>query len=322
MSKTNGKTDTQVDREFKALADFLSPFNEKEVQDAVERNLAFFKQNDERNYQAAIAYYNKYKLWGLYAPQYGIRELAENRAQALNGHMEDFEWLYQRLGDYRSRVILTNILYYWLMSKYPRIAQIQDHTFPQYFDLDLVRCDKNEVFVDIGAYTGDTVLSYIRTFGEDCYKRIYCYEILPADIDLIKKNVEQNKLKNVEIRNKGAADKPGTLYLNRPSDSVSSIAQLVETGDIEVPTVAIDDDIKEPVTFIKMDIEGAEEQALLGCRRQIADHHPKLALSVYHNHKDLWKLAKMIEGYDPSYRFYLRYYGNALLPTEYLLYAV
>ena len=53
-----------------------------------------------------------------------------------------------------------------------------------------------------------------------------------------------------------------------------------------------------------------------------AESHPKLALSVYHNHKDLWKLARMISEIDPTYRFYLRYYGGNLCPTEYLLYAI
>lgn len=312
----------RTDREFGALMDFIRPYSVEEIKDAVERNLAYMKRNDGPNYNATVAYYNKYKLWGLYDPEHGVHELSENRAHALVEHREDFEWLYSRLSDWRSRVTLTNLLSYWLTSKHQKIAQIQDHTFHQYFDLDLVGCGENEVFVDIGAYIGDTMVDYVRTFGDTCYKRIYCYEITPANLEYIHKNIALFHLNNVVVREKGASDRAGVLYLDPPGDGASSVTKLGESGRIEVPTVAIDDDIDEPVTFIKMDIEGAEEQALAGCRKKIAENHPKLALSVYHNHKDLWKLARMIDEYEPGYRFYLRYHGYALLPTEYLLYAL
>ena len=312
----------RTDREFGALMDFIRPYSVEEIKDAVERNLAYMKRNDGPNYNATVAYYNKYKLWGLYDPEHGVHELSENRAHALVEHREDFEWLYGRLSDWRSRVTLTNLLSYWLTSKHQKIAQIQDHTFHQYFDLDLVDCGENEVFVDIGAYIGDTMVDYVRTFGDTCYKRIYCYEITPANLEYIRKNIALFRLQNIVVREKGASDRAGVLYLDPPEDGASSVTKLGESGRIEVPTVAIDDDIDEPVTFIKMDIEGAEEQALAGCRKKIAESHPKLALSVYHNHKDLWKLARMIDEYDPGYRFYLRYHGYALLPTEYLLYAL
>jgi len=106
------------------------------------------------------------------------------------------------------------------------------------------------------------------------------------------------------------------------SNVLSSISQLSENGAFDVPIVKIDDDIGEDVTFIKMDIEGGEEEALLGCIGKIKENHPKLALSVYHNHKDLWKLPRIIYEADPSYHFYLRYYGSAILPTEYIIYAI
>lgn len=322
MSEAAAPAANRTDREFGALMDFIRPYSVGEITEAVERNLNVMKRNDGPNYNATVAYYNKYQLWGLYDPEHGVHELSENRARALVEHREDFEWLYGRLEDWRSRIILTNLLSYWLTSKHQKIAQIVDHTFHQYFDLDLVRCDGNEVFVDIGAYIGDTMVDYVRTFGETCYRRIYCYEITPANLEYIRKNIALFRLDNVVVREKGASDRAGVLYLDPPEKGASSVTRLGESGRIEVPTAAIDDDIDEPVTFIKMDIEGAEEQALAGCRKKIAENRPKLALSVYHNHKDLWKLARMIDEYAPGYRFYLRYYGYPLLPTEYLLYAL
>ena len=149
---------------------------------------------------------------------------------------------------------------------------------------------------------------------------MYCYEILPSNVREIQNFIQKYGLKNVVVRAKGAADCTGSMFLT--DDSVSSVEHLSNTGKIQVETIPIDDDISEPVTFIKMDIEGAEESALLGCRKKIQESHPKLALSVYHNQKDLWKLAEIVHEMDPSYKFYLRYYGGNLCPSEFILYAV
>ena len=71
-----------------------------------------------------------------------------------------------------------------------------------------------------------------------------------------------------------------------------------------------------------MDIEGAEQGALAGCARHIREDRPKLALSVYHNFEDLWKLPRMIEDLVPGYRFYFRYHGGDLWPSEITLLAL
>ena len=71
-----------------------------------------------------------------------------------------------------------------------------------------------------------------------------------------------------------------------------------------------------------MDIEGGEEKALIGCQNHIKNEHPKLLISVYHNHEDLWKLPKIINDFYPNYNFYLRNHGNNIFPTETVLFAI
>lgn len=314
------QTPNQIEKDLELFIKFIKQYDYSDIRKAVIRNLKYFSDSNNALYTRSINYFNKYNFWGTYHPDMEDFELAENRAHALTEHLDDFEWVFHNLSDYRSKKILVNILYYWLMSDTRRIEQIYDKTFNQYFDHDLVKCNKNEVFVDIGGYTGDTLVSYARNFGKDCYKRMYCYEIVPAGIQYIEENVKRLELENVSIRQKGASSKNGTMYLT--DDALTSINQLSENGTIEVPTVRIDDDIEEKVTFIKMDIEGGEEDALLGCTGKIKQYHPKLALSVYHNYKDMWKLPCIIYDVDPSYKFYLRYYGSSVLPTEYVLYAI
>lgn len=310
----------QIDIDFERFMQFIKERDVSQIKEAVKQNLRHFSATNNQLYNRSIAYFNQYKLWGTYYPEKEDYELADNRAHALVEHREDFEWLYKILKDCRSKRILVNILYYWLMSDPKKIEQIYDRTFIQYFDFDIVKCNEDEVFVDIGGYIGDTLVNYSKAFGNSCYKRIYCYEIVPVNIEHIEKNVQLFNLDNVIIRKKGASNRNGTMYLS--SNVLSSISQLSESGTFAVPIVKIDDDIEENITFIKMDIEGGEEEALLGCIEKIKKNHPKLALSVYHNHKDIWRLPRIIYEADPSYNFYMRYYGSSVLPTEYILYAV
>ncbi|WMJ85867.1 FkbM family methyltransferase [Anaerocolumna sp. MB42-C2] len=310
----------QIDIEFQRFIEFIKTRDLPQITEAVKQNLRHFSNTNSLLYNNTINFINEHKLWGTYYPEKEDYELADNRAHALIEHLDDFIWFYNILKDYRSKRILINILYYWLMSDPKKIEQIHERTFNQYFDLDIVKCNNNEVFVDIGGYIGDTLVKYSQTFGQNCYKRIYCYEIVPANIEYIEKNIELFHLDNVIIRKKGASDRDGTLYLS--NNVISSVSQLSESGDIAVPIVKIDDDIEENVTFIKMDIEGGEEAALLGCLAKIKETHPKLALSVYHNHKDIWKLPRIIYEADPSYHFYMRYYGSPIFPTEYIMYAI
>ena len=68
-----------------------------------------------------------------------------------------------------------------------------------------------------------------------------------------------------------------------------------------------------------MDIEGAEQSALLGAVKTIQRYHPKLAICTYHGYEDIWKIPFIIESIYPGYTFYLRHYGGNLIPTEFVL---
>lgn len=309
-----------VDVEFENFVSFIKGKSLADMQYIIKHNFEYISKYDKANYIRITDYYNQAKLWGTISLENENYELINNNAEALVDHLEDIEWLYSKLGDYRSKKILLMILNYWLKLDYKRISQIQDKNYAQYFDLDLVSCNKEEVFVDIGGFIGDTLISYSQSFGKENYKNLYCYEIVPTNIEYIKSNIERFKLDNVIVKEKGVSDKKGVLYLS--DDELSSISQLQEEGKIKVETVTIDEDIKGRVSFIKMDIEGAEEKALIGCKKKIKEYHPKLSLSVYHTNHHLWKLAKIIDEIDPNYKFYLRYYGGVMLPTEYLLYAI
>ena len=128
-------------------------------------------------------------------------------------------WLYDHLVDYRSKKTLYAILSNWYRYDFITTAQTKESLFDDYFDLDLVTCTPEEVFVDLGAYTGDTVLSYLKNYGEDCYQRIYCYEITPETFQVLQETLAPYR--DIVCRQKGVGDAEGTLSLVNHQTSAS-----------------------------------------------------------------------------------------------------
>lgn len=304
-----------IDRNFSELVQEIHSLSEKELYYRIRRD---FDRVPAETRKSCQDFFNRFGYWGRLDPQQGIFEQIEFKELALFEHIGEYAWLYERLEDYRSKKTLYSILSNWYRYDFTSTAQTKEYMYDDYFDLDVVSCTPEEVVVDLGAYTGDTVKSYIRNYGEDCYRRIYCYEITPDSFGKLQKNLAG--LRDIELRLKGVADMPGRLSLS-PNEYASANRLLPDSeGEVEVTT--LDLDIEEPVTLIKADIEGMEQRALAGARGHILNDHPKLLISVYHSNEDLWRIPQIIHEISRDYRFYLRYRGSPIYPTEISLLAV
>lgn len=279
--------------------------------------ISLYKQEDEMKMQLCIYYQSYSEMWGTLDIKNNRYDVITNRVTMLKEHREDFIWLYDRLGDWRSRQVLVSMLYNWITFDMDYILGMKEANFKDYFDLDLVQCDDKEVIVDLGAYIGDSVLNYIDTYGS--YRKIYCYEIDETNMEKAKENLQQYP--DIEFRQKGAGSKNDRMYIQGDNDLSCNKVVEADTGR-EIEIVSIDNDIHEKVTLIKMDIEGAEQEALLGCKRHIQEETPKLLISVYHNNEDIWKIPRMIDGMKPDYHFYLRSNGEQWGPAEIVLFAI
>ena len=264
-------------------------------------------------------YFKKFGYWGKLEEYRGEYESLYLRATSLKEHIEDYVWLYNKLKDYRSKKLLFAILNNWYYFDTSETSMSLERNYNQYWDLDIVKPSQEEVIVDVGAYTGDTILTYIKNYGLDNYKKIYSYEITPESIELLKNNTRYYP--NIEVRKKALLDYSKKVFININQEG-SSANQIADEGEEILEGICIDDDIKEKVSMIKMDIEGGETKALVGCSKHIKEDTPKLLISVYHNYEDLWKIPRMIEEINNNYNFYLRCYGTELFPTEIILYAI
>ena len=289
--------------------------NRQEIETSIRENIDRWGSDAAKK---RVDDWEKYPLWGK-----NKEEVVANLTTALCDHGADFRWLFDRLGDEQSRRILTAVVRSWRFFDVLDLQQVKDTTYDDYFDLELLHCDDNEVVADLGAYTGDTFLSYVKNYGSMDYRRYYCYEITKDSVEQLKKATADYP--RVVVRHKGVGSTPGTMTLDANADS-ASVNMLSDSEQAEqdetVEIVTLDQDIAEPLTLIKMDIEGSEQSAMQGCVRHIQEDRPKMALSVYHNFEDLWKLPQMIENLVHGYRFYLRYHGGNFWPSEIMLLAL
>lgn len=174
-----------------------------------------------------------------------------------------------------------------------------------YFLDSLYRINDHEVFVDCGAYTGDTAEQVIRR--NPAFSRIIAIEADPENFDRLTKwigTLEAPVASRINALNVAVGAKRGHLRFQAGGGEG---AKLAADGNVVVECVPIDElSPAAAPTFIKMDIEGAELEALEGARRSIQTHRPILSICVYHKQNDLWRIPLFIRTLVEDYRLFLR----------------
>lgn len=194
----------------------------------------------------------------------------------------------------------------------------------QYYPKELVQFSNDEVMVELGSNNGDTLLSFLQHCPQ--FKRIYCFEPDKNCIPLLEK-IKQSKKEyedRIILEQKGAWSSTTTLFFSLEGNVIAGNGHLVSDlsrSTEAINVVAIDDIIPEPITYMKMDIEGCELEALHGAEKQIVKNKPTLAICVYHKMSDFIDIWSYLKHLNPDYRFYLRHH-NKFSATETVLYAM
>lgn len=249
--------------------------------------------------------YSKGRTSGAY--WFVLRDLKQN--------IDSYDWLYERLYDEESKRVFYKLVSFRLFPDLGFIAEAYDGKHAQYFDKGIVQCDENEIFVDCGGFVGDTIQSYRKEYGE--YKKCYIYEPDKENVKKIRKNLDGYH--DITIRNAGVGDHMETASFAAHSSSGNFLER--SKDGVETSLISLDEDIKESVTFIKMDVEGFEIPALIGAKNHIVKDRPKLAICLYHIVSDLWEIPRIIDSLCPDYRFFIRHYEKEQ-NWETVLYAI
>ncbi len=159
----------------------------------------------------------------------------------------------------------------------------------------------------MGGYVGDTASEVIKNYPD--FKKIYLIEPIAENIRIAKR--ELGKYENIEFFSCGVSNKKETLHFNEEK----SFSTIYGKGTQSVEVDAIDNVVKEKVDYIKLDIEGAEQNAIEGACETIKKYKPILAICVYHKAEDWYKIPQKVLAIENGYKIYLRHYMEGIFET-------
>jgi FkbM family methyltransferase len=216
------------------------------------------------------------------------------------------------LADDQSRQVLDDLLKYRLTGNYSFMKSYSYRPKDQYFE-DFLRLGSQEVFVDAGGFDGDTTEEFCRRYPN--YEKVYLFE--PSLSNLTKAKIRLKNYQNIEFVQQGLSNTEEKLWFNTDGGSSSCISS---SGTCQIEVTTLDRYTDKKVTFIKMDLEGWEIKALEGAKQHIVKYFPKLAIAVYHNASDFWRIPEFVYSLRKDYKIFLRHYTESW--TETVMYFV
>lgn len=237
----------------------------------------------------------------------------------LQQHEAEWDALYQQLADDKSRETLAAFINQRICARPEYYQAVYDAN--HYFPTDIVSLSNDEVFVDCGAYNGDSIAAFLSALAARSLSQPHkMYGFEPDSSNYAKLCASTQALGYCHCYNKGVWSSSTTLHFDSGRALSSKISDDESMASIELTTI---DEVTagEKVTFIKMDIEGAELEALKGASATIQRYRPVLAISAYHKPEDLLTLPRYVQTLVPDYRFYLRGH-HPLHAFELVLYAI
>lgn len=240
------------------------------------------------------------------------------------------------LHDKKSINTIKGIIKYILTGKIEFINNISVDN--QYFQNKLLDISSDEIFVDAGAFTGDTIEKFLQITNYK-FRKIVAFEPEKNNFKKLNEYISNLNVKEkIQLFNCGLYKENSKMQFIENIDSASRIfkdnnedldkLKVAGVNSIEyvdsIDVISLDNLFNcEEITFIKMDIEGAEKDALLGAQNIIKLYKPKLAICIYHDvleHKDLWEIPFFIKSLVPQYKLYIRHHSKETI-SETVCYA-
>jgi len=217
----------------------------------------------------------------------------------LNAHLNEIKSVYDMLSDDLSRKTFENVLRSKLTGE---IKPLFDCEASSKEAVELLSLSQNEYYLDLGAYTGDTVEKFLQATGGQ-YSRIIAVEPDFKNFARLQKNTE--KLENITYQNCCIDEKDGVLhyamYGGRNSRLQTDKGKLIRACTVD----SLLGDM--PVSYIKFDIEGMEKAALRGAANTIKKYGPSMQIAAYHRSEDLFEIPLLVKSIRPFSKLYLRH---------------
>ncbi len=214
-------------------------------------------------------------------------------------HAEEISEVYNLLADEESRKVYAGILNFKISGNIDYLTPVTTTKADIY--KELIRPTTSETFVDLGAYNGDSIRELLE-FSRGKFQRIIAMEPDKKNYKKLTKFIGHSP--DIDAFNCVAwcvdTEVPFATKAGRQS-AVSNEGQMIMARSVD----SILDGSR--ATIIKMDVEGAEREAIWGASRTIARFGPTLMISLYHRNEDIFELPLLIRRINPKYRLYIRH---------------
>jgi FkbM family methyltransferase len=207
------------------------------------------------------------------------------------------------LADKDSRLLFVNHIEWRLGLDYDLLP------FPSseeiYFNDRYVSNSATEVLYDIGAYTGDSVESFLKSQRGTHFGEIHSFEPSPNNFTMLEHYIAGLGLlkSKVYAHQLALGDIEGSIQVETQNGPASRVG--LGNQAVEMTTIDLFSKTHAAPTFIKIDIEGFEPQCLQGAEQVIRNTAPVVAVCVYHLQAHIWEILLQLHSYYPSYSFSL-----------------
>lgn len=239
----------------------------------------------------------------------------------LKSHADEVLKCYDMLADDKSKEVYATIIMNRLSGKYPNQDIISKN---QYFEITDIAGDiEIKRFVDCGAYVGDSIERYIWN-ADGVFDKIIGFEPdkknFKAMQTRVKRLSEEWNIREDDIilYPYGIGEKSTSGVFESYDDNNGLGSKFVAANDADgalCTIVSLDEQLQEPYSFLKADIESYEYQMLLGAKEGIKEYKPALAICVYHNAVDMYAIPLLIKSMVPEYKMAVRHYSSTLSET-------
>lgn len=213
---------------------------------------------------------------------------------------EKIEEVYNSLADDFSRKVYANIINFKISGKIEYLSAVTTPKSEIY--KKIIKPGLNEVYVDLGAYNGDTIRELME-FTHGKYSEVYALEPDRKNFKKLSKFV--CGMNRIYAYNSAAwcidTELPFASKAGRQSAICAEAETMVECRSVDSILSG------KPATLIKMDVEGFEREAIWGASGTIAHYSPKMMISLYHRNEDIFELPLLIKKINPKYKLYIRH---------------
>ncbi|MGB4093472.1 MAG: FkbM family methyltransferase [Ruminococcus flavefaciens] len=215
-------------------------------------------------------------------------------------HEEQIQKVYDSLADDYSRKVYANIINFKISGKIEYLSEVTTSKAEIY--KKIIKPGLNEVYVDLGAYNGDTIKELLE-FTHGKYAAIFALEPDKKNFKKLTKFIDE--MPNVFALNAAA----WCIDTELPFAAKAGRQSAISAGSENMVAARSVDSIlgKRSATIIKMDVEGFEREAIWGSAINIAHNTPKMMVSLYHRNEDIFELPLLIKKLNPAYKLYIRH---------------